>query len=141
MTTYSAAHHRAQQEISDDVDTVNINDDCEELSEDQIVTSGSKAVAFMKHLRSRYPLVTQRRSIMLTIIRDWLDHVYDEHIAVDWLVIYGFMKPLHGDHYELMSRIARHEFGAVALPERRTAPIPSVSRSDPFQPVSQGKGV
>jgi hypothetical protein len=41
---------------------------------------------------------------------------------------------------ETMMRLLM-EFGAVALPERVSAPIPSVSRSDPFRPVSQGRGV
>jgi hypothetical protein len=77
-----------------------------------------------------------------TIIRDWLDEIYDADHAIYLFRLFKLhIGSYRGSSYELMAHAAVTEFGAVALPERVTAPIPSVSRSDPFQPVSQGRGV
>ena len=77
-----------------------------------------------------------------TIIRDWLDQVYDADHAIYLFRLFKLhIGSYRGSSYELMAHAAVTEFGAVALPERVTAPIPSVSRSVPFQPVSQGRGV
>jgi hypothetical protein len=76
-----------------------------------------------------------------TIITDWLDQVYDADHAIYLFRLFKLsIGTYRGSSYELMAHAAVTEFGAVALPERVTAPIPSVSRSDPFQPVSQGRG-
>jgi hypothetical protein len=77
-----------------------------------------------------------------TIIRDWLDQVYDADHAIYLFRLFKLpIGTYRGSSYELMAHAACSEFGAVALPERVSAPVPFVSRSDPFQPVSQGRGV
>jgi hypothetical protein len=77
-----------------------------------------------------------------TIITDWLTQVYDADHAIYLFRLFKLhIGSYRGSSYELMAHAAGAEFGAVRLPERVTGTIPSVSRSDPFQPVSQGRGV
>ncbi len=77
-----------------------------------------------------------------TIIRDWLDQVYDADHAIYLFRLFKLhIGAYRGSSYDLMAHAAVTEFGPVALPERVTAPIPSVSRSEPFQPIlSQADG-
>ena len=76
----------------------------------------------------------ERRST--TIIRDWLDQVYDADHAI--FLFRLFKLPIgayRGSSYDLMAHAAVSEFGAVRLPESLSAPIPSVSTREPFAPV------
>lgn len=78
-------------------------------------------------------------TILHGIINEWLTGCYDEEIAVGWLYALRLLPDaVDADFYELMSRLAFSEFGPVALPERLTAPIPSVSSGKPFSPVEGG---
>jgi hypothetical protein len=76
------------------------------------------------------------RDNRLTIIRDWLDEIYDADHAIYLFRLFKLpIGTYRGSSYELMAHAAAVEFGAVALPERVTAVIPSVSSSKPFAPV------
>jgi hypothetical protein len=71
-----------------------------------------------------------------TIIRDWLDEIYDADHAIYLFRLFKLhIGSYRGSSYELMAHAAVTEFGAVALPERVTGTIPSVSSSKPFEPV------
>ncbi|HEU4341477.1 MAG TPA: hypothetical protein VFU31_07895 [Candidatus Binatia bacterium] len=75
------------------------------------------------------------------ILNEWLTGCYDEEIAVKWLYALRLLSgPQEADCYETMCNFAFFELGPVALPERVTAPIPSVSSSQPFAPLSQNDG-
>jgi len=74
-----------------------------------------------------------------TIIQDWLDEIYDSDHAVFLFRLFKLhIGAYRGSSYDLMAHAAVDEFGYVRLPERVTAPIPSVSSSKPFQPVDGG---
>lgn len=73
-----------------------------------------------------------------TIISDWLDQVYDANHAIYLFSLFKLYIGSHsGDPYDLMAHAACSEFGAVELPERFLAPIPTVSRSEPFEPTER----
>jgi hypothetical protein len=81
---------------------------------------------------------TTTEIILHGVINEWLTGCYDEEVAVGWLYALRLLPDaVDADFYELMSRLAFSELGPVALPERLTAPIPSVSSSKPFQPVGE----
>jgi hypothetical protein len=138
-TSYSAIEHDVQGNIEADLDVVNI------LEWDENVTDiGIKPAPLGQReaFLARQPDYENPRDVKQAIIHDWLTSSYDAETAVYWLIAFKLLRsPYRGTPYEVMCRAARAEFGAVALPERVSAPIPSVSRSDPFQPVSQGRGV
>lgn len=75
------------------------------------------------------------------ILNEWLTGCYDEEIAIGWLhALQLLQEPQEADCYEAMCNLAFFELGPVALPERVTATIPSVSSSQPFAPLSQNDG-
>jgi hypothetical protein len=138
-TPYSAIEHDVQGNIEADVYTVNILDDV--TLDARIIPSEEYERRSTSAWQAKLNAAPTARDNRRTIIRDWLDQVYDADHAIYLSRLFKLhIGSYRGSSYELMAHAAAVEFGAVALPERRTAPIPSVSRSDPFQPVSQGRG-
>ena len=127
MTTYSAAHHRAQQEISDYVDSVNITI-LEDVTLDAVDIGIKPAPAdqrerFLARFPSKWSWDTIRRIILI----GWREGLYSTNDAINWLVICGFVKPARRANLDLwMENYALHHIGA---------------EDDTFQPVSQGRGV
>jgi hypothetical protein len=151
---YSAIEHDVQGHNKTDLGTVNILDSVtrEPLDDDladpdnyfasKIMPSEEYERRSTSAWQAKLAAAPTARDNRRTIIRDWLDQVYDADHAIYLFRLFKLhIGSYRGSSYELMAHAAVSEFGAVALPERRTAPIPSVSRSDPFQPVSQGRGV
>lgn len=111
----------------------NQDDDAFILTEDKIVSSPEAGQAFLDRLPD-YNDNKLRRSI----IQEWRTRCYNEYEAVFWLIALDLLKLADdADPYIEMVRIARTEFGDVELPERSEAPIPDVSRKDPFKPRSK----
>jgi hypothetical protein len=108
----NSSERNSQALIHNDVDTVNID--------------------------LRGPSYETPTDLKHAIIQEWLFGCYDAKTAVFWMRTFGLLTgPYRGDYHEVMSEVATFELGPVELPERLTAPIPSVSSSKPFQPVGE----
>ena len=89
--------------------------------------------------RAKVDAAPTARDNRRTIISDWLDQVYDADHAIYLFRLFRLhIGPYSGNSYDWMAHAACSEFGAVELPERFLAPIPTVSRSEPFEPT-EGK--
>ena len=70
------------------------------------------------------------------IIDEWRTGCYSADVAVRWLYAYGLIaEPYRGDAHRLMVDAAICEFGPHGLPDSLLAPIPSVSKGQPFNPT------
>jgi hypothetical protein len=139
-TRYSAIEPCYQGYNEAALDTVNILDDV--TLDATIIPSEEYERRSTSAWQAKLNAAPTARDNRRTIITDWLDQVYDADHAIYLFRLFKLhIGAYRGSSYELMAHAAVTEFGAVALPERVTGPIPSVSRSDPFRPVSQGRGV
>lgn len=86
-------------------------------------------------MRAKINAARPLQDLKRAIIQEWLTGCYDEHDALYWLMAFKLVRsPQRGDVYRLMSDATLAAFGPVALPEPVSAPVPSVSSSQPFQP-------
>lgn len=87
-------------------------------------------------MRAKINAARPLQDLKRAIIQEWLTGCYDEHDALYWLMALKLVRsPQRGDAYRMMSYAAQAAFGDVELPEPSMAPIPTVSRSEPFLPA------
>lgn len=90
-------------------------------------------------MRAKIKAARPLQDLKRAIIQEWLTGCYDEHDAIYWLKTFRLHSGAStGDAYRLMSDAALAAFGDVELPEPSTAPVPSVSRREPFAPAQGG---
>ncbi len=122
-TPYSAIEPYVQGNIEADLDVVNISTDPEGF---EVVPLGLDhgPVEQKRDLFAKFNAAPTPRDNRRTIIRDWLDQVYDADHAIYLFRLFKLhIGAYRGSSYDLMAHAAVTEFGAVALPERVTAPI------------------
>lgn len=119
------------------LDSVNILDDA--TLDARIIPSPDYERRSTSAWQAKLNAAPDEKIAIHAIINEWLTGCYDEEIAVGWLYALKLLQePQEADCYETMCNIAFFELGPVALPERSTAPIPSVSSREPFAPVEGG---
>jgi hypothetical protein len=135
-TPYSAIEHDVQGNIKTNLDAVNITILDDITLDATIVDSDAYERRSTSAWQAKLNAAPTARDNRRTIIRDWLDQVYDADHAIYLFRLFKLhIGAYRGSSYELMAHAACSEFGAVELPERVTAAIPSVSSSKPFAPV------
>ena len=131
--TYTRYSQALQEPENNQVDSVNILSD--ETLDAAIIDSPAYERQSTSAWQAKLNAAPTARDNRRTIIRDWLDQVYDADHAIFLFRLFKLhIGAYRGSSYDLMAHAAVSEFGAVRLPERLTVPIPSVSSSKPFQP-------
>lgn len=136
-TPYSAIEPYVQGNIKTDLSSVNILDDV--TLDARIIPSPDYERRSTSAWQAKINAAPDSSVTLHAILNEWLTGCYDEEIAVGWLYALRLLPwPQEADCYEVMCNITFFELGPVALPERSTAPIPSVSSREPFAPVDGG---
>jgi len=140
QTLHSANKPRVQAGNKANLATVNISILDDETLDAAIIDSPAyerRSTSAWQAKVNAAPTAADNRS---TIIRDWLDQVYDADHAIYLFRLFKLpIGAYRGSSYDLMAHAAVSELGAVRLPERLTVPIPSVSTREPFAPVGGGQ--
>jgi len=135
QTLHSANGPRLQAGNKANLATVNISILDDDTLDARIIPSPDYERRSTSAWQPKLNAAPDEKIALHAIINEWLTGCYDARIALGWLYALQLLQePQEADCYETMCSIAFFELGPVALPERRTAPIPSVSRAEPFAP-------
>jgi hypothetical protein len=132
-TPYSAIEPYVQGSIEAGLGTVNFPEECELLTE--VVSPGDQAKNFRRRLPDADPEKLKWAIITYWEGSGWHEKLFNADEAIYWLQIYGLLSA------EQRVTSPENFMRLYADSERVKAAGLAVSRSDPFQPVSQGRGV
>lgn len=136
QTLHSANKPRVQAGNKANLATVNISILDDETLDAAIIDSPAYERRSTSAWQAKVNAAPDEKLALHGIINEWLTGCYDADIAVGWLYALRLLQePQDAYCYEVMSNLAFFEFGPVALPERLSAPIPTVSTREPFAPI------